>query len=371
MKSDKAGYGLLSIMMFPLFLITAVALCNPVWIVEEIASTPAILGSTDLVLDSTDKPNVVFIAGNRLVLALRESGTWCLDTLLQNSVSSVSIDLFSSDVPSMVYSEIGAPGEMKYLYFNGSSWQIESIDQIWDANEACLAIDNQDIPTILYMQFVYLNPSIAKTELFLFKRGATEWECDSILSHNSMDEGMVSNIDLDLMAFTDEPRVLYRLFSDSTFTLEYAWPDQMQEYRKWVSLTLAQDPEFENSLDVDPNGRSHCCYRCNSNLYYAVGDTIGFTQEVIDTGDDVAMYKDVQGDSFSIPHIVYDSPGGLQYATKGESGWEFATVGPPYSAIKDPSICLDSAGNPHIVWIDTSTHKVMYAYYFESSSVLF
>lgn len=363
-NSRKTNSKFFILLMLFLIFVAETALSSPEWVVEEITSTTANLRSTDLVLDSTDKPNIAFIAGNRLILAVRNLDTWDLDTLVQSNASSVSIDMFSTDTPAIVYSHISTPGEFKYMYFDGYTWQKETIDEIWDATEACLSIDTRDIPTILYMQFVCLNPSVANTDLFLYKRGATEWEYNSILSYNSMAEGTVNNLDLDLIDFTDEPRALYRLFSNGKYTLEYAWQDSPN----WESLTLDQEPEYENSIDVDVNGVSHCSYRINSNLCYAVGDNRGFTQEVVDTADSVAMYKDVQGDSSSVPHIVYDSPDGLKYATKTESGWEFATIGPLNSSIRDPKICIDSSGTLHVVWVDIDRHKVMYAYYGELSS---
>lgn len=365
-KPVESTLGMIFTVILPLIFITETGQCNPEWIVEEKASTTANLRSTDLVLNSEDKPNVVFIAGNNLILAAKESdSTWSLDTLIENSASSVSIDLLSTDAPVILYSEMSTPSEMRYLYFDGSSWNSETIDEIWDAHEACLTINNRDIPTILYSQFVYLNPSVANTDLFFCERQATEWEYDSILSFNSIAEGTVSNLDLDLNSLTDEPIVLYRLFTDSTFTLEYSWLEQEQDSLNWPSLTLSQDPEHENSLDVDPNGISHCCYSSNSQLCYAFGDETGFALEIVDTEDSVAMYNDVQGDNMSIPSIVYNSAAGLKYATKTESGWEFSIIGPLYSNVLDPTIYLDSSGKPHVTWIDTGTQKVMYAYYSE------
>lgn len=370
MKLVKETFGRISWMMIPLICIASLAVCDPEWFVEEIVTTPAVLNCTDLVLDSTDQPHVAFIAANKLIYADRESGTWSLDTLSSNGASAISIDLFSSDIPAIAYVDNYYPYAVKYMYFNGSSWQAESISCVLGGTkDVCLAIDNEDIPRVLHHRFCYFNPYNAYTDFYFYTREPTGWEYDKILSYNTVDEGQVYNFDLDLTPFENHPRVTYSHSYYSTFSFEYAWPDQKPEYWNWLVVAFGLDAEYENSLDVDPNGISHCSFRRYSNLYYAIGNTAGFMYEVVDSEDGVAKYSDVQADIQSIPHIVYDAPDGLRYATKPGSNWVFNTVGPLYSTIRDPSICLDSSGNPHIAWIDTDSSRIMYAHYFDPTGI--
>jgi len=365
---NKSGFNP-RIMIFPLICITAIAASDSKWVVEEIVTSPMLLLDTDLVLDTTDQPHVVFIAANNLIYARRESGTWSLDTLSRNPASSVSIDLFSTGIPAVAYVDQYYPDEVNYLYFNGSSWLTEKVGCIFmGTRDACLAIDSEDVPRILYHYYCYLNPYNASTRLSFCTRETTGWESDLILSYGTCDEGMVYNFDLDL-THENQPRVVYGHTFFSTSSFEFAWPDQRPEFWNWNVIAFGLDLQYENALDVDPNGVSHCSFRRYSNLYYAIGGTSGFNYEVVDTEDDIAVYSDIQGDSQSIPHIVYDASDGLRYATKPGSDWKFDTVGTPSAIIRNPSICLDSYGYPHITWIEIVSSRVMYAHYYDPSGV--
>ena len=357
------------LLISPLTVVSSVVFGEEEWIVEEVFTSPLPHVSTDLVLDSAGEPHLAFVQGNRLIYATKESGLWSLDTLRGSATSSVSIDLFSSDVPAFSFVEKLPPYEVGYMSYNGSSWFTESLGIVYNGTiETHLAIDSEDIPRVLRHTFVYVNPYNAGTTLYFDTRGASGWESDEILRYNTTAEGVIGNFDLELTQ-DNQPRVIYSLYYGRSSSLDFAWPEERPQYWNWRSVVGGLDVENDNSLDLDPSGVSHCSFSRFSNLYYATGGCEGFTVELVDPEDGVANYSDVQADILGNPHIVYDSPAGLIYATRSGSAWEFCNLGTPMCTVRDPSICIDSSGYPHIAWVETDTHRVMYAHFGEASGI--
>lgn len=131
------------------------------------------------------------------------------------------------------------------------------------------------------------------------------------------------------------------------------------------------------SISIDSGGRVHISYAPlepmlwipedppppqakDKSLRYAVRDNTGWTRMVVD--DSVwAGFTSLALDPSDNPHISYTdwNQGGLHYAKLVDGKWETALIDP--KGRLESTICVDSQGNPHIVYVrDGNPWKEVY-----------
>jgi hypothetical protein len=130
-----------------------------------------------------------------------------------------------------------------------------------------------------------------------------------------------------------------------------------------VWTTEAAGPEHGEapSLDIDGAGRPFVAYATGTTQYstavgiHCAGKDAGvWTVTVVDSP---AYDPSLRLDPAGVPHVAYDGPNGVRYASLGRTGWTSEPVAPSGGWA---SLAITSAGEPRIAYLDSHFH-VAYA----------
>jgi hypothetical protein len=124
-----------------------------------------------LKLDSGNRPHIVYISGSNLNYSLKygilNGGTWNIQTIDSSESSMIySMALDSAGNPHVVYTTYhyaenynneSSTQDIKYAYYNGTSWIIQTIDKVKISvgyNEVSITIDSNGNPHVIYLENV-------------------------------------------------------------------------------------------------------------------------------------------------------------------------------------------------------------------------
>jgi len=123
------------------------------WHIETVDSEGRVGGHTSIALDSNDNPHISYYASCDLRYAYKDY-CWHIDTVdSEGEVGEfTSIALDSQGYPHISYRDI-ISGNLKYAYYDGSNWHIETVDSFSDrvlGGSTSIALDSNDNPHISY-----------------------------------------------------------------------------------------------------------------------------------------------------------------------------------------------------------------------------
>ena len=254
------------------------------------------------------------------------------DIQVVDSVSALytSLVLDSLDYPHISYLDY-SNDNLRYAYWNGSSWVIERVDSVGNVGRgSCLKLDRLCRPHISYMDRTngYLK--------YAFKDGG--WTIEIV---DSTALGWWTSIALDSLAY---PHIAY--CDDSTNSLKYTswnglnWEIDIVDTVATESDTGGYFWYISASLALDSVDCPHISYRDNiiGVIKYAYWDG-GWNIDTVDAGSFPSLVLDKDG----FPHIAYGWKT-IKYAVWNGLGWDIDTVIGGYQ----PSLCLDKQGYPQI-----------------------
>jgi hypothetical protein len=118
-----------------------------------------------------------------------------------------------------------------------------------------------------------------------------------------------------------------------------------------------------NSIAVDPSGKVHISYYCNTHLCYTTDQGGGWNTTVVETSV-YPLYTSLALDPSGRVHIAYADSNHfeLRYAVKTGGSFRVESVDTlGYTSGYYLSLAIDSAGNPHIAYTDTFNNDLKYA----------
>jgi len=233
---------------------------------------------------------------------------------------SIAID--SDNRPHISYSYYGTAytdppyDDLRYAYWDGSSWQIETVDGSAESpggvgsvgEYTSIVLDSNNRPHISYYDWINIALKYA------YYNGSN-WQIETVDSDG--DVGRYSSIALDS---NDCPHISY---SDWTnIALKYAYYNGSNWQIETVDSGSVGD---YTSIAIDSNNRPHISYYdyFNDDLRYAYWDGSSWQIETVDGSAEspgsVGMCTSIALDSNNRPHISYYDLGneGLKYAKMG------------------------------------------------------
>ena len=271
--------------------------------------------------------------------------TWQIETVDSAGVvgRDTSLALNGTGIPHISYFEYNYDGpdlNLKYAWYDGSSWQNETVDSDGDVGScSSLAIDAAGTPRISYQ---------GQGVLMYAWRDGTGWHRETVDSSEGLGVNRGGDTSLALDA-AGNPRIAYTNYGNPYQRLKYAWRDGAG----WHAETV--DPGYcgpEASLALDGAGNPCIAYRedpMNNQLKYAWRDGDGWHFEYPDPAGSREMEPSLALDSAGNPRIGYrgiSEDDELKFAWRDGTGWHSETV--DSNPVGQPSLVLEAAGSPRI-----------------------
>ena len=298
------------------------------------------------------------------------------NTHLQKQTALQSLDLDSYGYAHLVWRQAINSGGHRIFYATNSELELwNSPEEIIDSTQPSFS------PALAYSNY-HQNPYVVymyNSEIMLAYKQQFSWHYDQVTFNSQLDESptisIANNGIIHLAWITDDT-------TSGEFKIAYA----NGEPGDWDTQILADSylgPYGTGAspyIGINSEGKAHIIYRGGDydyyHIHYAWNDSAGSTNwqyEIIPSGNvnDFACC------------LGLDSDDNLHIAISGNDGWGFPSRvfyilkpsdGPwqvpelaseSYSAIR-PSLDVDIAGNPHIVWMEVSgnlyTGNILYSY---------
>jgi hypothetical protein len=243
--------------------------------------------------------------------------------------------------------------EALYVFKDGASWTVEEIGGFatWFAT---LALDNNDVPRVLYNWSVYKEAYSRVT--YATRTGTDVW----------------SNVDIGSGPFVPlSPD--YSLAIDSNNNRHVACVQTNSDtlrywYRSGTTLITEKVTRASNcDIALDHLDDPHIAYYDfeQADLILLVRDGLNWASTTIDQSGDVGRYCAVAVGADGSCHIsYYDADNGdLKYAGRaGPAGaWDIQVVDASGDVGQWTSIALDDAGRPHIAYYDATNGDLKHA----------
>jgi len=327
------------------------------WHTEMIYQHDEDLYTTAIVMDGSGNPWIAFRAydgfayqTSDVVVAHIDGSNWITETIdlqIQDPMYILAMAVGSDGYPRVAYF-VNDNRDLKYNWYDGTSWQFEVVDA-WTLDNAYISmvLDNGDQPHISF------SGEYDEVEMYAY-RDVGGWHVEVIDSGNVL--GGFTSLVLD-----DSGRSVVSYYH-STDDLRIA----VREGGVWqTSSILTGMLGLGTSVAVDSNTK-HIVYYDAENflLKHAFNDGSGWQTEAVDTlrmADSVSMAIDQNG-SARLAYYLYNSRD-LNYASAVGGGWEIETVDSPGVVGLFPSLAVDGDGNPGISYFDNTNGDLKYAYH--------
>ena len=312
--------------------------------------------SPSLALDNSGRPCISFNGyadGNgMLAYATYGSPSWNVRMVDGAGAWNSSLALDASNIPRISYHDEGSGEILRYAAWNGSAWDIETVDSNDNAGvDNILVLDALGNPHISYIAY----PDGGDVLKYAAWDGV-HWTIETAdaagyLSYPSLALDGAGNPHIGYQ--TDYSNVKYATRTGSS----------------WQTKLVGLDAGAP-SLAVEASGTPHLAYSKSGQLWHSVWNGSSWQEEVVDTG-----YQDIQARSMVLdgagnPHIIYvggSAEDDLKYAVWNGSSWDIEIVESGAGAMMmmgNASLALDEAGNPHVLYEGDDGH-FRYAYVFE------
>jgi hypothetical protein len=260
------------------------------WQIEKVAGMDW-GGATDLALENTGNPQIIFTACNFLYCTgkyTRWVGTqWGIeDVNNMNSLGSLAID--TNAHPNICFTKgvVIDQQSLNYTYWTGSAWVTETVDGIGNYSHPSLKLDNN-------------NPHVS-----YYGEGSLKY----------------------------------------AYRISGAWNTEIVDSLKYVGQY--------SSLAIDSVGYPHISYYdwTNGDLKYAKSTGSSWSIETVDSTGDVGQYTSLALDTSGHPHIVYfdNTNKTIKYAHWTGNAWLIDIVSSGTGVGDQISLKLDTKNQPHV-----------------------
>ena len=322
---------------------------------------------SSLAIDNDGNPHISFVGESRqsLKYAYFDGNEWTVETVFESfdSIEDTSIALNSSGLPRIAFTnKCNYPDTyIMYASFNGSAWDIASVDQgnYSSGREISLAIDNSGDPAITY---ILQNTSDSYYTLKYAKMVNGSWVLDTVHA----DDYMATSCSL-AFSSTNVPYICYA-YRNQGVELDYFWLDDQEGWQQETVDPGAEYPGgFTASMALDSNDRPHFVYNENNAGLLKYSYPYEDVHAAIVTEPWNYGYSSMAVDGNGNVHVAYcgydGSGSGLKYALYDGENWDITVADPSEDSGSYLALALDRAGQPCVSYHDheSQTFDLKYA----------
>lgn len=353
-----------------ILLILALAVCGTAagdqWNIVVVDSAGSQGKFSSIKLDGSDTPHIAYLGDHLagiLKYTVRVDGEWNIWTVFEhNIIGYITLALIPPQYPdtawlpriSSCYSHPGYDAVF-YSSFDGNQWSSEWVGAVSSGLYSSMALDSENNPHISFMDSFDL---ILRYAYF----NGSDWQITTV--DHIYFSGYYTSIAIE-PGSTDRVHISYRNEQDDC--LRYAYFNGSN----WDITTVDDDGDVGRftSLALDSGNNPHISYEDNTNgdLKYAMWSGSSWEITSPDTLSGSISGTSLVIDSQDHPHIAYESDyGNLKYAHWSGTAWEMTTVDPTIGSgagSHSTSIDVDSGDDPHITYWDGDRLDLKYAYY--------
>jgi len=343
------------------------------WHIEVVDPGPDVGSHSDLALDSQDLPHISYMhegqaSDNFLKYAHYDGTEWRIEIVDDEGQvgygSSIAVD--SQGHPHISYHDARDAFNMdtldlNYAYHDGTSWHVQTVDSQGNVGRpSSIAVDSSDLPHISYRFYPDFNQGHLKYARF----DGLAWHIQTV--DNS---GLVGDCNSIAVDSRDHPHISYE---DHGFVrLKYAhhngssWQVEAVEEQRFTGSC--------SSLALDSLDRPHIAHYVwtgSEAVKYSWYDGEQWHNETVEQDENTGSSCSLALDRNDRPHISYKYGGSgspsdyLKYAYHDGAAWHLKRVDPESGTGKWSSLELDSAGRPHISYLDDIKGRLKYARYY-------
>jgi len=319
-----------------------------------------------IVVDSNGHVHIVHASGDGYAFthSVYDGSSWT-PTAIKNCEGSYCWDthmvIDDNDELHAAYST--NTGLVVYMHYDGSSWTSTQVSASAKVGPVGIALDSNNHPHISFVA----SGSYCGNGLRLASYDGSGW------TTNSIDSG--SNKGCDSAIIIDGNDNAYIAYQDrSQSKLKFA----TNKSGSWINYAPDTGgyniayPGYYSSLAMDHQGQFHIAHydSDNDDLRYSTGVPNGaWNTDVVDTSGDTGRNPSIAIDAAGDPHIVYRAWNGwkLKYATLNPSSpnWQVSTIENGGSigdgTGESNSIFIDDSGTMHVAYTDETNGVLRYA----------
>ena len=284
----------------------------------------------------------------------KDTSFWWIETVdeIGSSGRYTSIDLDSNEYPHITHCREDGEGQLKYVYWTGSTWKREIVDSGDTVLTSSIAIDTNDCPHLAYCKNSKL--------IYAYKNGS-EWNKTEIYV-----DGVYGIVSLELDS-NNYPHICFHDYYGSRNVRYAHWNGSA-----WLLETVDSNGlvGFHNSISIDSSDCPHIAYNdyTRRRVKYSYKDSPDseWQREIIDTGGEYYFfYPTIDIDSNDCPHVGYyvdDDLFDLKYGYKDgiSSEWHVETVISDERVGGTRSLALDSQDNPYFIYCNGTVGDLKY-----------
>ncbi len=334
-----------------MLLVTFSVVTAGAWVIETVDSWADVGITNSLALDSLDNPHISYIyhgdSGSYQLKYIRWNGSaWQKQTVQQGLAEYISLALDSNDSPHISFLDT-YNNWMRYAHLD-TTWQFELLE-VGDGMGTSLVLDSSDTPHIVYINgYPHYN--------LVYMRLSSPWHWESLDFYGATPSLALDSYDNPHIACSGHSGPKYARWDGSAWQVENVDSDGPSG--------------ADTSLALDSSGNPRISYFDSTNRYikYAWWDGSDWQIETVGEPENVGWFTSLALDSSGNPHIsYYDAPNGdLKYAYWDGSDWQVEAidfVGTYTFWWRHSSLALDSSDNPHISYYDNTNEDLKYAYW--------
>ena len=325
------------------------------WIVETVDAANYVGEYCSMKIDSNDHIHIAYYDDywKDLKYAFFDGSSWSIEPVDTGDGWNVgkfcSLALDSNNRPHISYFD-ETNTFLRYARWNGANWEITALAS-QAGGPTSIALDSQDNPHISYFNYNF-------ADLWYVHWTGVSWLFQAVENPSS---GIIGNGSAIALDSNDQPLIAYCSTS----------PDQLR-FAKWNGTSWNIDvvddvPVLDPSLVVDDYDAPHISYydAASGNLMYAAWAISFWYKEIVDASLNVGRWSSIAIDSIGNPHISYYDLywQDLKYA-KMQPGidWFIRTIDTVGNmGVNGTSMAFDSSNHEHISYNDATNHNLKVA----------